>query len=67
MQLTIDINKNDIYKILDQLDIDEKINIVKKLENETFALRLKKLRDDIPKSDITDDEILEEVKKVRCK
>jgi hypothetical protein len=67
MQVTIDVNKKSIYDIIKQLDIEDKIDILNKLEDETFAVRLKKIRKSIPKSNITEKEILEEIKKERNK
>ncbi len=67
MNVTLDFDTKQILKILDQLDIDEKIKIIKKLENETFEYRLKKLRNTIPKIKLTDEEIMKEIKSIRKK
>ncbi|MCK4797603.1 MAG: hypothetical protein KAT05_09490 [Spirochaetes bacterium] len=46
------------------MDVNEKLNIVKKLEEDTFEYRLDKLRNSIPNSDITNEDIIKEVKKI---
>jgi len=67
MNVTLDFDTKQILKILDQLDIDEKIKIIKKLENETFEYRLKKLRNSIPKIKLMDEDIMKEIKSIRKK
>ena len=64
MQITLDFNSNQIYNMLNWLDVNEKLNIVKKLEEDTFEYRLDKLRNSIPNSDITNEDIIKEVKKI---
>lgn len=65
MQITIDFNSEQIYKILNQLDVKEKLNLVKRLEKETFEYRLNKLQKSITQSDFSEIEILSEIKSVR--
>lgn len=65
MQITIDFNKEQIYTILNQLNMNEKLDLVKKLEKETFEYRLKNLENTIEKSNIDENEILKEIKSIR--
>ena len=67
MQITIDFNKEQIYTILNQLDMREKLDLVKKLEKDTFEYRLKYLENTMKKSNITEEEILKEIKIIRKK
>lgn len=65
MQITIDFNSEQIYKILNQLDVNEKLNLVKMLEKDTFEYRLNKLQKSITQSNFSEVEILNEIKSVR--
>ena len=65
MQLTIDFDTKQVFNIIEQLNIDDKIQILKRLEKETFEYRVDKLRESIPDNDLTEDDIVSEVMKVR--
>ncbi len=67
MQVTVDIDKTQIVRLIDQLAINEKLQLVKQSEKETFKYRLENLRESIPENDLTDEDILAEVMSVRNK
>ena len=67
MQITIDFNKEQIDTILNQLNMNEKLDLVKKLEKETFEYRLRNLENTIEKSNINEDEVIKEIKSIRNK
>ncbi len=67
MQLTVDIDKTQILNLIDQLAINDKLQIVKKLEKDTLKYRIESLRDSISANGITEDDILSEVMSIRKK
>ncbi|MBP7552483.1 MAG: hypothetical protein KA885_03580 [Spirochaetes bacterium] len=65
MQVTVDLDLKQLTNVIQKLEVSDKIKLLKKLENDTFDYRMKYLRNSIPENDITEDDIINEVKSVR--
>jgi hypothetical protein len=65
MQVIVDFDTKQLLNIIDQLNINEKIKILKKLEGDTFEYRLNNLRNNIPDNSLSDDDVINEVMNFR--
>lgn len=65
MLLTVPIDKEQVYDLIERMEPDDKIALTEKLKKETFALRLKKLKTNVLQKGMSDKEVLAEVKAVR--
>ena len=65
MLLTIPIDKEQVYDLIEKMEPEDKIALTEKLKKETFALRLKKLKSAGFRKGMSDKEVLTEVKAVR--
>ena len=67
MNLNLAIDFNQLKSLIAQCGIEEKTEIVRMLEKDTFPLRFHRLMDNIGKTDISLEEITAEVESVREK
>ena len=65
MQITFNIDADQIINAASQLPLDEKIKLYKKIKNEIRKLQLETILDDFKTDDITENEINEIVEHVR--
>lgn len=65
MSVALQIDLDELKKLVSQCDTEEKIELVRQLENETFSDRLSRLRDKLSAADLSIDDITKEVESVR--
>ncbi len=65
--VNIQVEFNQLLSIIKQCDVNQKIEIVKELENETFKPRFKKLLSELKDNDFTPEDITKEVERIRTK
>lgn len=62
MAITINLDKKGLFKVIDGMSDDEKLELFNKLEHETIIARARKIKQSIPKHNLTPDDVLEAVK-----
>ena len=65
MAITINLAKKDLFKIIDKMNDDEKLELFNKLEQETIIVRARKIKQNIPKHNLTPKDVLDAVKDIR--
>ena len=65
MSVALQLDLNQLKSLISQCDPQEKLELVRQLENETFTTRLARFRSKMSKANISLDEITEEVEEVR--
>jgi len=67
MSLSLSIDFNQLKSLITQCPIEQKVEIIRILEKDTFSFRFKQLLNDVRSDELTLDDITAEVEKVRRK
>ncbi len=65
MSVALQIDLDELKKLVRQCDTEEKLELVRQLENETFSARLSRLQAKLNAADLSFDDITNEVEDVR--
>lgn len=65
MSVNLSININQLKRLITQCNLNDKIELIRLLEKETFPVRFKKLLGKLKTNDLTLEEITSEVELVR--
>ncbi len=65
MSIALQLDFTQLKSLVSQCDPQEKLELVRQLENETFATRLSRFREKMSKADLSLDDITAEVEEVR--
>ncbi|PIY03950.1 MAG: hypothetical protein COZ21_07920 [Bacteroidetes bacterium CG_4_10_14_3_um_filter_31_20] len=67
LKYNIELDKTQIFNLISQLNVDDKIELINNLQESTFIKRFEKLLDSLKTSDLTYEDITKEVEIVRNK